>query len=88
MGKWVGSRFGDVGQTQGLQPVFTLDGSAAYDLSHLFEGIKQTEVKFQVNNITDNTKIINLAGYTVAAGTPLYWTEPARSVFFSIQTSF
>jgi iron complex outermembrane receptor protein len=88
MGKWVGSRFGDVGQTQGLQPVFTLDGSAGYDLSRIIEGIKQTEVKVQVNNITDTHKIINLAGYTVGAGTPLYWTEPARSVFFSVQTMF
>jgi iron complex outermembrane receptor protein len=87
MGKWVGSRFGDSGQTQGLQPVFTLDGSASYDLSQLFEGIKQTTIQVQVDNITDTTKIINLAGYTVGAGTPLYWTQPARSVFFTIQTS-
>jgi iron complex outermembrane receptor protein len=87
IGKWVGSRFGDVGQTQGLQPIFTLDGSASYDLSHIFSGIKQTTVQIQVDNITDTTKIINLAGYTVGAGTPLYWTQPARSVFFTIQTS-
>ena len=61
LGKWVGSRFGDVGQTQGLQPIFTLDGSVSYELSHLFDGIKQTTVQLQVNNITDTTKIINLA---------------------------
>jgi iron complex outermembrane receptor protein len=88
LGKWVGSRFGDAGQTQGLQPIFTLDGSASYELSHIFSGIKQTTVQVQVENITDNTKIINLAGYTVGAGTPLYWTQPGRSVFFNIQTSF
>jgi iron complex outermembrane receptor protein len=88
LGKWVGSRFGDAGQTQGLQPIFTLDGSVSYELSHLFDGIKQTTVQLQVDNITDTTKIINLAGFTVGAGTPLYWTQPARSVFFSVQTSF
>lgn len=88
LGKWVGSRFGDAGQTQGLQPVFTLDGSASYNLSHLFDGIKQTTIQVQVDNITDTTKIINLAGYTVGANTPLYWTQPARSVFFTVQTSF
>jgi iron complex outermembrane receptor protein len=88
LGKWVGSRFGDVGQTQGLQPIFTLDGSVSYELSHLFEGIKQTTVQLQVDNITDTTKIINLAGYTVQDGTPLYWTQPARSVFFTVETSF
>ena len=88
LGKWVGSRFGSAGQTQGLQPIFTLDGSVSYELSHLFSGIKQTTVQLQVDNITDTTKIINLAGFTVGAGTPLYWTQPARSVFFSVQTSF
>lgn len=88
LGKWVGSRFGDSGQTQGLQPIFTLDGSVSYELSHLFEGIKQTTVQVQVDNITDTNKIINLAGYTVSAGTPLYWTQPARSVWFTVQTSF
>jgi len=88
LGKWVGSRFGDVGQTQGLQPVFTLDGSASYELSHLFDGITQTVIQVQVENITDTNKIINLAGYTVGAGTPLYWTQPARSVFVSLKTSF
>ncbi|HVW72478.1 MAG TPA: TonB-dependent receptor [Rhizomicrobium sp.] len=88
LGKWVGSRFGDAGQTQGLQPIFTLDGSVSYELSHIFENIKQTTVQLQVDNITDTTKIINLAGYTVGAGTPLYWTQPSRSVFFTVQTSF
>jgi iron complex outermembrane recepter protein len=88
MGKWVGSRFGNAGQTQGLSPIFTLDGSVDYDLSHLAEGLDQTWVKVQVNNLTDVTKIINLAGATVQNGTPLYWTQPARSVFFSIAKTF
>ena len=88
MGKWVGSRFGDVGQTQGLSPFFTLDASVAYDLSHFADVLNATSVKVQVNNLTDVTKIINLAGYTVQDGTPLYWTQPARSVFFSISKSF
>jgi iron complex outermembrane receptor protein len=88
LGKWVGSRFGDSGQTQGLQPIFTLDGSVSYDLSRMFDGIKQTTIQIQVGNITDTHKIINLAGYTVGAGTPLYWTQPARSVFFSVSKAF
>ena len=89
LGKWVASalrrRRPDARR---LQPIFTLDGSVSYELSHLFDGIKQTTVQVQVDNITDTTKIINLAGYTVGAGTPLYWTQPARSVFFTVQTSF
>jgi iron complex outermembrane receptor protein len=88
MGKWVGSRFGNAGQTQGLSPIFTLDGSVDYDLSHLADALDQTWVKVQVNNLTDVTKIINLAGSTVQDGTPLYWTQPARSVFFSISKTF
>jgi iron complex outermembrane receptor protein len=88
MGKWVGSRFGSAGQTQGLSPIFTLDGSVDYDLSHLADALDQTWVKVQVNNLTDVTKIINLAGSTVQNGTPLYWTQPARSVFFSLSKTF
>ena len=88
MGKWVGSRFGATGQTQGLSPIFTLDASVNYDLSNLLDALNQTWVKVQVNNLTDVTKIINLAGTTVGAGTPLYWTQPARSVFFSLSKTF
>ncbi len=88
LGKYVGARYGDVGQTQGLSPLFTMDASLGYDLSHMDSALRNTWVQLQVYNVTDTTKITNLAGYTVQSGTPLYWTQPARSVFVTVSTTF
>ena len=85
--KWIGGRYGDVGQTQWLQPYSTLDMSLGFDLSHWNGAPDGTWIKLQVNNLIDTNKIFALAGYTVQDGTPLYWTVPGRSVFVSISTS-
>lgn len=84
IGQWIGDRFGDVGQAQRLQPFFTMDGAVSYDLMHLTDRLRDLTLTVQVNNLTNITKIINLAGYTVQDGTPLYWTQPGRSVFVSL----
>lgn len=63
-----------------------MDGSISYDLVNINEWLKDLAVTVQVNNLTNVTKIINLAGYTVQDGTPLYWTQPGRSVFVSLST--
>ncbi|HEX4184188.1 MAG TPA: TonB-dependent receptor, partial [Caulobacteraceae bacterium] len=86
--KWVGSRFGASGETQGLDPFNTLDLAVGYDLPNPSQWVKDTSIKVQVNNLTDDTQIINLAGFTVGAGTPLYWTNPGRSVFVTIAGKF
>ncbi len=86
IGRWIGTRYGDVGQTQKLSPFFTMDGAVSYDLVNINEWLKDLAVTVQVNNLTNVTKIINLAGYTVQDGTPLYWTQPGRSVFVSLST--
>ena len=88
LGKWVGSRYGDSGQTQGLSPVFTVDGSLGYNVENTGSPLDGTSLKLQVQNLTDVTKIVNLAGYTVQNGDPLYWTQPGRSVFFSVSKKF
>ena len=84
IGQWIGDRYGDVGQTQYLQPFFTLDGAVSYDLMHINDQLKDVTLTVQVNNLTNVTKIMNLAGYTVQDGTPLYWTVPGRSVFVTL----
>ena len=86
--KWVGSRYGDVNQTQGLSPVLTADAAFGYDLGHLVDTLNGVSLQVQVYNISDVKKIINLAGYTVQTGTPLYWTQPGRSVFGAISVKF
>ena len=88
LGKYIGSRFGDVNQTQGLSPFFTMDLSAGYKLDRIDDTLRSSSIKVEVNNLTNVTKIVNLAGYTVGAGTPLYWTQPGRSVFVTLSTTF
>ncbi|MDR5726752.1 MAG: TonB-dependent receptor [Terriglobia bacterium] len=88
LGKWIGSRYGDSGQTQHLSPVFTVDASLGYEVEDTGTALDGTSLKLEIENLTDVTKIINLAGYTVGAGTPLYWTQPGRSAFFTISKRF
>jgi iron complex outermembrane receptor protein len=89
LAKWVGPRFGDTGDSQYLPSYTSADLSIGYDLNHVIAGLKGGKFKVNINNITDNKPIINLAGYTVGntmvGGTPLYWTNPGRSVFATIE---
>jgi iron complex outermembrane receptor protein len=87
LGKFIGSRFGDTNDTQGLSPLFTMDLAAGYKLDKVDDTLRNTTIRLELNNIANVTKIMNLAGYTVGAGTPLYWTQPGRSVFVTISTT-
>jgi iron complex outermembrane receptor protein len=81
--KWVGSRFGDTERQQGLDPFNQLDFSVSWQP-------KPTPVKLQVQalNLLDSRKIIALAGYTLADQTPLFYTQPGRSVFVGATVTF
>ena len=59
--------------------------SLAFDLGHWILAVQGTKLKVDIVNITDNTTIINLARYTVGAGTPPYWTQPGPSVFATLE---
>jgi iron complex outermembrane receptor protein len=81
--KWVGSRYGDTERQQGLDPFNQLDFSVSWQP-------KPTPVKLQVQalNLLDSRKIIALAGYTLADQTPLFYTQPGRSVFVGATVTF
>lgn len=79
--RWVGGSYGDVGRTQWIAPFNQLDLSIATVL-------KRVTLRAQLFNLLDSRKIDGLAGYTVAAGTPLYWTQPGRSLFVSATAWF
>jgi iron complex outermembrane receptor protein len=81
IGHFIGPRIGD-----GLPAIFTVDASLDYDLGEL-TGLRDTWIKLEMNNLTDQTKIINIAGQTVGAGNNLYWTQPGRSVFVTLTTT-
>ena len=50
--------------------------------------LAKASLKLSFNNLLDSRKIIALAGYTAADGTPLYWTMPERSVFLTLSVPF
>jgi iron complex outermembrane receptor protein len=83
--KWIGPRFGDTGDSQYLSSFASADLSLGYDLSHVVAGLKGGKFKLNVNNVTNNRQIVNLAGYTFSGNTPLYWTNPGRSVFATVE---
>ncbi len=79
--RWVGGSYGDVGRTQWIAPFNQLDLSIGMV-------IKRMTLRAQLFNLLDSRKVDGLAGYTVAAGTPLFWTQAGRSVFFSATAWF
>jgi len=86
--KWIGPRFGESGDAQYLAAYATADFAIGYDLARMFPALRSAELRLKVNNITDNNKIINLAGYTVQDSTALYWTQPGRSAFLSLSVKY
>ncbi len=93
--KWVGHRYGDVGNTMPLDPYSNLGLHVAYTLTGINDSLPPIEIKVGVDNLADSRGIIDLAGYTADAtnpgsnvqypnGVPLYWTQAGRSVMVSL----
>jgi iron complex outermembrane recepter protein len=58
--------------------------TASYKFDPHMTDVKDFKVGFQLNNLFNNTHIDALAGTTVADGTPLFWTIPARNFNFTV----
>jgi iron complex outermembrane receptor protein len=87
--KYVGSRYGDVGQAIPLGAYSSLDGALGYTVGENGPTwLRKASLKLAFNNLTDSHKIYALAGYTGGASTPLYWTMPGRSVFATVSVPF
>ena len=83
--KWVGSRYGDVGLRQGLDPFNELDASIAYTVRapHL----PPLAFRLQFNNLLDNRKIDQFDLYAGTKQTPIYYVQAGRSVFASLSVA-
>jgi iron complex outermembrane receptor protein len=86
--KWVGARYGDTERQQGLSPFNRLDANLGWTSAEAFPGVPPIKVQASVLNILDSRKINALAGYTVAANTPLFFTQPGRSAFVNLSVRF
>lgn len=87
--KYIGTRYGDVGQAVPLSSYSTLDGALGYTFgTDAPLGLRKAKVQLALGNLLDSHKIYALAGYTGGLGTPLYWTIPGRSVFATVEVPF
>jgi len=80
--KWVGSRYGDVGLRQGLDPFNTLDASIAYTVRRV--GLPPVALRLQFDNLLDSRKIDQFDLYAGSKQTPIYYVQAGRSVFASV----
>jgi iron complex outermembrane receptor protein len=86
--KWVGSRYGDTDRQQGLDPFNQLDFSLSWRPPFGAAATTPLTLQVQALNLLDSRKIIALAGYTLAQQTPLFYTQPGRSVFLGATVTF
>ena len=84
--RWTGGSYGDVGGSRWIAPNNQLDLSAGTTLR--VDGTAPPALKAQAFNLLDSRKIDGLAGYTVAAAAPLFWTQAGASVFLSATERF
>ncbi len=85
--KFVGSRYGDNGESQHLGGYATTDMAFNYTLKNADGYLKNAKIGLRLNNLFDRKNIFALAGYTGGANTPLYWTVPGRSFEVTVSTS-
>ncbi|MGF6919465.1 iron complex outermembrane receptor protein [Paraburkholderia sp. 40] len=82
--KWVGSSYGDVNQTQGINPYNSLDAGFSYTFRDTGLGLKNVKLTVDLNNILNSRSITQFSGYT-ASGDGLFYTQSGRSVFATIK---
>ncbi|HYZ62004.1 MAG TPA: TonB-dependent receptor, partial [Acetobacteraceae bacterium] len=85
--KYVGAQYGQDTPVNAypIKPYTTVDFAAAYTLP-ILNG-RRLDFKLNVNNIFDNHSLIGLNQLASDGKTGLFWTNPGRSVFFSVSAS-
>ncbi len=83
--RWVGASYGDVGRAAFIDPYNQLDLSVGGTIGGTSWPPATPPIRLQAQlfNLLDSRRIDGLAGYTVAAGTPLFWTQAGLSLFLS-----
>lgn len=86
--KWVGSRFGDIGETQPLSPFNQLDMAITYKVKNPLPNLAAVTAKFGISNILDSRRIVDFAGYSGGSETPLFYTQIGRNIYSSLSVQF
>ena len=88
LAKYVGPQYGDTGETQPINAYDTADLAVSYTFNQNRGSGPKIKVTAMVDNLFDTHGINALAGYTAAAGTPLYWTIPGRNYAVKLSAAF
>ncbi|GLR91003.1 TonB-dependent receptor [Bradyrhizobium iriomotense] len=86
--KWVGQRFGDAGEKQPLSPFNQLDMAITYKVKNSLPNLAAVTAKFGIDNLLNSRGIVDFAGYSGAAGTPLWYTQVGRNIYSSLSVQF
>ncbi|MET4519071.1 TonB-dependent receptor [Bradyrhizobium sp. I1.7.5] len=86
--KWVGQRFGDVGEKQPLSPFNQLDMAITYKVKNPLPNLAAVTAKFGIDNLLDSHAIVDFAGYSGGSVTPLFYTQIGRNIYTSLTVQF
>jgi iron complex outermembrane receptor protein len=67
------------------------DFAVGYDLKNdtdVVPLLREAKIGLKVNNVLDNQGVIGLAGTDSGSGLPLYWVQPGRSFFGTVEVKF
>lgn len=87
LAKYVGKQYGIDQPTNSylVKPYLTADLAVGYTLG-VMNG-RKVDLRVNVNNIFDNHSLIGLNQLAGDGRTGLYWTDPGRSVFFTLSSA-
>ena len=87
LGKYIGKQYGidQPTNTYLIKSYMTADFAMGYTLG-ILNG-RKVDLRLNVNNVFDNHSLIGLNQLAADGRTGLYWTDPGRSVFFSLSSS-
>lgn len=86
--KWVGQRFGDVGEKQPLSPFNQLDMAVTYKVKNPLPNLAAVTAKFGIDNLLNSHAIVDFAGYSGGSSTPLFYTQVGRNIYSSLSVQF
>ncbi|MCC8971207.1 TonB-dependent receptor [Bradyrhizobium brasilense] len=86
--KWVGKRFGDIGETQPLSPFNQLNMAITYKVKNPLPNLAAVTAKFGIDNILDSHAVVDFFGYSGVSTTPLFYTQIGRNIYSSLSVQF
>lgn len=86
--KYVGPQYGDTNETYHIQGYTIYDLSLNYTFNVNQEVVKKIKVGLLIDNLFNEHSLTALAGYTVGAGTPLWWNTVPRNWTLTVSAAF